>query len=1415
MLYRLNILYVIITLTISFSLEITNVQAKQAIGQLANNSAHLLSLEFQPFEKDEILVEVIHSTGHTRVWENTADFKSQFFDSNFSESRVSTTEFVSAPNDQEQRWKFTCFNNQLSVGIDNIKTTKSAIAGKAYSVMLRDGKLSIKSNNGPLSEEEAKTVELIFSGDSTVDLLGRFISNRDLKIGKVLPLSKELANRFGGSSGQIIFKGVENRWHRDLAHFKIQINMKKINYFQSNAELKGSLFFDKKSGRPYLCNLSGRHLGKEATIIDNKTFNTIGTFQYTRIWAYPAKGSADISANLIPQISPIGRILSLDVSPDGKRLAILSQKRPSAGKQLSIWDIKTRMATTQIPAIGFKAEFAPKQNHLFLIGNNSFGSGWTMGNGAGPARFGKFMSPSPEWVATAMSMAGMYPCVGYKDGKIRILNFGWNRIVGELSAHSSKIVALAVSPDGTKLASVDKNGEMVFRSLRIGTKDCKGDFTNSFCERATMNKSEVIAVSKTGWSNIKTLVIHPDGETVAGANVNGDIIVWSVNTDQSQTVKGGGQSVEFTVDGKYLVSGQSKWRILKGKELEIISNYRGSEENYPLYSHIAATPNGQLLFRSQENQDTVEAIEMKNGIKIWDIASNSLPIEGAKVIFEQSLVASSGNKLIFWNLAKPNTTTFEVEGNNTINNLITSGDGKYIGILTESKIEKISTDNLDDHFTVDSNYESLALSQDGEVLAAGTITGQIEIWDAKRPTTRQSLSTGNFQPVMDLVFSPLNNNRLFSLSLDGTLRGWDLSDRSVDFIVKLGSRIAMAVADNSLLTISSNGQRLAITSVRSTDSSWHWNKFIPVVQVFDAKNGDRIIDLHPKWGTLTAVQLSSDGRCLVAGNNSGTVYVWDVDSGRIFSEFQAHNSKITGIGFMPGEERFFTSSVDGSIKLWQTAGIPSLKAEFSADYLLSTILKGFHLFRTIQHVATLVAIGQSDNVIATPDGYYAATLGALKKISFERYGKAFDFEQFDLLMNRPDIVYERLGYISMERIKMCRAARKKRIEKLGVFSSAQEFMPPSLKVEENLPTNSQKRIFEFKVKAKNENGLLAWLRVRVNSVPLWGKSGKPLAVPEWEGQVKLKLSRGENRIQVSAVNEYGVESSLETFVVNYTGHTKKPNLWILAIGVSEYENIDLKLQFADNDAEGLADFLANHSTEFDKINVRKILNRDATRENILKSKAFLKNAAVDDLVLVFLSGHGFLDENLDYYFGVTDIDPRSPSLRGLKYSSLEEMLDGIIARKKMLLIDSCHAGETDKTTATTSNKTTFIGKEGKKVNKRRIKGVNLTSDLSETDAFDFMQELFFDLRLNSGTIVLASSAGAEYSVEDEIFNSHGVFTFAILEGLHGHRADDNRDGHVSALELQRYVNTRVVDLTQGEQNPTARQINLDLDFLVY
>lgn len=282
----------------------------------------------------------------------------------------------------------------------------------------------------------------------------------------------------------------------------------------------------------------------------------------------------------------------------------------------------------------------------------------------------------------------------------------------------------------------------------------------------------------------------------------------------------------------------------------------------------------------------------------------------------------------------------------------------------------------------------------------------------------------------------------------------------------------------------------------------------------------------------------------------------------------------------------------------------------------------------------------------------------------------------------------------------------------------------------------------------------------------------------------LSLEEGRNVVVVNAFFKGGRAQpevvAIERRKAAATGPL--PRLWFFGVGVSQYNDPTQNLQFAHRDAEALAAAFAKQEGKlYAKVNTRLLLNKDADARAVKgEMNRFLRQASSQDLIVIFLAGHGMQDNDQTLYFMTADSNLAEP-FTGIGVSELQDFLRRRpMAQKALLLLDICHAGAA-------------AGQLGRR-------GVPSGDDVIN------------QLANGTGVKVLASSQGREYSLEQPNFRGgHGAFTAALLEGLEG-KARSVTGAAVSVLDLERYVSRRVPELTQGKQHPTAPDSNNFLDY---
>lgn len=478
--------------------------------------------------------------------------------------------------------------------------------------------------------------------------------------------------------------------------------------------------------------------------------------------------------------------------------------------------------------------------------------------------------------------------------------------------------------------------------------------------------------------------------------------------------------------------------------------------------------------------------------------------------------------------------------------------------------------------------------------------------------------------------------------------------------------------------------------------------------------------------------------------------------------------------------------------------------------------------KTGEAIANLFALDQSESVAVLPTGEYLATKGAMRAVDFRVGMTPYTFEQFDLKYNRPDIVLKALGKAPQRLIDAARRAYEKRLARAGFTEAmlATDFHLPEVSVKrEGLPVSTSAPSVALNISAKDSQVPLDRLLVTVNDVPFDGRIAgidlKAANSKQANKTVDIPILSGSNRIQVSVLNSQGVESYRETLEVRGDMPAVPGKIYALTIGVSQYQNAEYNLRYAAKDAKDIG-ALFSKAPRAAGTSIIPVLDTQATRSGILNAKKALLEAEPNDQVVVFLAGHGMLDDKLDYYFATTDIDFDHPASSGLSYDDIEGLLDGVKARRKLLLMDTCNSGELDKgdiETATLAQ--TDVPNSKIKVRAVGSRALKKKPDmLGQGNMSAFLSDLFADTRRGSGAVAISSAGGAEYALESDEWNN-GVFTFALIDGLQTGAADKNKDGSVTASELRDLVQTRVQTQTQGKQTPTSRRENLTVDFAVY
>ncbi|MRR18074.1 MAG: caspase family protein, partial [Deltaproteobacteria bacterium] len=268
----------------------------------------------------------------------------------------------------------------------------------------------------------------------------------------------------------------------------------------------------------------------------------------------------------------------------------------------------------------------------------------------------------------------------------------------------------------------------------------------------------------------------------------------------------------------------------------------------------------------------------------------------------------------------------------------------------------------------------------------------------------------------------------------------------------------------------------------------------------------------------------------------------------------------------------------------------------------------------------------------------------------------------------------------------------------------------------------------------------------------------------------LKLTNGKNSIKAVAFNaDNSMQSNEATLTVtaNFAA-VRKPALHALVIGINEYKNPKLKLQYAVADARLFAETLTKSASGlFENVSIRMLATREETSaERIAAELKALRNMHPDDLFVLYVASHGVVDDG-EYYLITSNVGlTRTEKLKtdALTQTALKELIANIPTTKKLIILDTCNAAAAGDA----------------------IQVAMLTRGMSEDAAMKILSRAM-------GSTILSAATSSQEALEG--YRGHGLFTWVLAEGLSG-KADKGRTGYIKTTDIADYVGEEVPNLAE-------------------
>jgi WD40 repeat protein len=523
----------------------------------------------------------------------------------------------------------------------------------------------------------------------------------------------------------------------------------------------------------------------------------------------------------------------------------------------------------------------------------------------------------------AYSSDGGRVVAGGDDGIVRVWDVATRREVARLAAGHGPVLAARYAPGDQRIALGFEDGTL---AVAEGSLDMP----------RTALQARKAAVQSVAYSG--------DGERIAAAFADGTVRVLAADGSGSELTLTGHRGpvlgVDINADGS---------RVVSAGEDGSVRLWNGIDGGLERILHTGATPEADVQFSPDGSR--ILGVGSDHEVRLWNAKSGAQETQlhgGARELSAAAFspdgrrfaVGGDDGVVRVWSatggppvaeLRGQGSRVYDVGFGAAGDRVVSAGDDGTARIWDAGRTQVWQAAPLT--YNID-------FSPDGRLISGASDDGTARIWDSA--TGRVMTSLPGVAGYTTARYSPTADEVVVASNTEATVRVWPVAgtaevvarlpkrrrinaahfDRSGGRIVYVDGKRRVVVHDLSSgrettlgrgpkdlydAQLSPDGTHVAAAGEKGTVVVWRIDR--P-----DAP--ERVLKGHR--GHINAISYAPDGR-LVSGGADRTVRVWS-PQGAPEAVLQGHDDEVSTVIFTPGGRRILSSSNDGTVRLWDTAG---------------------------------------------------------------------------------------------------------------------------------------------------------------------------------------------------------------------------------------------------------------------------------------------------------------------------------------------------------------------------------------------------------------------------------------------------------------------------------------------------------------